>query len=311
MAHAVNRSADAERFSFASFGRNSSARTALAALKGPKLLLAGRLRSVLSAAAGLHYLLVGFWLAGCSIGQPVNGPAEGETVTVFAAASLTDAFTELAEAYAVQHPGVQVIFNFAGSSLLAAQLREGVAADVFASANPAQMQAVIEAGRIAGGSETAFVSNRLTVVVPQGNPAGVTGLEDLAQPGVQLILAAEGIPVRRYTDEIVAAMPAGFQERFYANLVSEESNVRQLAAKIALGEADAGIVYASDVTPDIADQVHQFTIPDAQNVTATYPIAPLADTPRPQLARSFIDFVLSTAGQQILSRWGFGPPPDS
>lgn len=232
-----------------------------------------------------------------------------QELTIFAAASLTDAFSELATTFETQNEGVAVILNFAGSSQLAAQLTEGAPADVFAPANPAQMQAIIDAGRIAAGSEAPFVSNRLTVIVPADNPAGITALEDLAQPGVQMVLAVEGVPVRQYTDEIVANLPADFQAKFYANLVSEEDNVRQVVAKIALGEADAGFVYTSDVTPDIASQVLQIPIPDGQNVVASYPIAPLADAPSPALAQDFIAFVLGDEGQAILARWGFGPPP--
>jgi molybdate transport system substrate-binding protein len=230
-------------------------------------------------------------------------------VTVFAAASLTNAFNELAEVFQAQHEGVQIVFNFASSSQLATQLNEGIAADVFAPANATQMQQVIDNGRIEAGTAAWFVSNRLTIVVPADNPAGIGSLADLAQPGVQLILAVEGVPVRQYSDELVAALSAAFQEQFYANLVSEEDNVRQVAAKVALGEADAGMVYTSDITPDIAGQVQQITIPDEQNVLATYPIAPLADAPNPELAQRFIEFVLSAEGQRILAKWGFGPPP--
>jgi molybdate transport system substrate-binding protein len=154
-----------------------------------------------------------------------------------------------------------------------------------------------------------FVSNRLTIVVPADNPAGIQSLEDLGEPGVQLILSVEGVPVRDYADDMVAELPADFQEQFYANVVSEEDNVRQVSAKVALGEADAGIVYTSDITPDIAEQVQQIIIPDAQNVIAGYPIAPLVDAPHPDLAQRFVGFLLSPDGQEILSRWGFGPPP--
>jgi molybdate transport system substrate-binding protein len=252
-------------------------------------------------------LLLVLVLAGCNIGQ--SGDAEPQEITVFAASSLTDAFDETAEAFGAQHGGAQVIFNFGASSQLAAQLSEGAVADIFASANPAQMQAAIDAGRIEEGASELFVSNRLTVVVPADNPAGITSLEDLGQPGIRLVLAVQGVPIRDYTDEIVAAMTPEFQEGFYSNLVSEEDNVRQISAKVALGEADAGIVYTSDVTPDIAGQVQQIAIPDVQNAIASYPIAPLADAPHPQLAQEFIDFVLSAEGQEILSQWGFGPPP--
>lgn len=248
-------------------------------------------------------VLLGIWaLVGCG-----TRPERAPELTVFAAASLTDAFNELAAAFSVENEGVQVALNFAGSSQLATQLNEGIPADVFASANPLQMQVVMDSGRIAAGSEKLFVSNRLTVIVPADNPAGITAFADLARPDVQLILAVKGVPVRAYTDEIVAALPPDFQNGFYSNLVSEEDNVRQVAAKVALGEADAGVVYTSDVTPDIAGQVRQITIPAAQNVIAAYPIAPLADAPQPELAQRFIEFVLSPAGQEILARWGFGP----
>jgi molybdate transport system substrate-binding protein len=251
-------------------------------------------------------LLVGLVLAACNEAGVGTEPQE---LTVFAASSLADAFNELGEAFEDRNEGTEVVFNFAGSSQLAAQLREGVTADVFASASLSQMEAMVEAGRIEAGSERVFVSNRLTIIVPADNPADIHSLEDLAKPGVQLILGVEGVPVRAYTDEIVGLMAADFQERFYGNVVSEEDNVRQVAAKVALGEADAGIVYTSDVTPDIAGQVQQIAIPDAQNVAATYPIAPLADAPHRETAERFIEFILSAEGQAVLSRWGFGPPP--
>ncbi|MCA9935436.1 MAG: molybdate ABC transporter substrate-binding protein [Anaerolineales bacterium] len=243
-------------------------------------------------------------LSGCQLGKEKT-----PQLTVFAAASLTDAFSELAQAFEAQNPGVDVITNFGGSSQLAAQLSQGAMADVFASANPAQMQAVIATGRIANDGEQPFASNHLTIIVPADNPAAITGLSDLARPGVALILAVPGVPVRAYTDEIVTAMDMPFQQGFYANLVSEEDNVRQVTAKIALGEADAGVVYTSDVTPDIASLVQLVPLSDAQNVTAVYPIAPLIDAPQPELAQAFVAFVRSEAGQAVLSRWGFGPPP--
>lgn len=231
-------------------------------------------------------------------------------LTVFAAASLSDAFTELGVAFTAQNPQVNVVFNFAGSSQLAAQISEGAMVDVFASANQAQMETAVNSGRIDPGSNRPFVSNRLTLITPADNPAGIAALEDLRQPGIQMVLAVPGVPVRAYTDEIVAGLGPDFAAAFYGNLVSEEANVRQVAAKIALGEADAGIVYTSDVTPDLAGRVQQIEIPAAQNVSATYPIAPLNDAPHPELARQFIEFTLSPDGQAILSRWGFGPPLD-
>jgi molybdate transport system substrate-binding protein len=233
--------------------------------------------------------------------------SEKQALIVFAASSLTDVFTEMAAEFEGKHPGVEVIFNFAGSSQLATQLVEGGQADVFASASERQMTAVITAGRAA--QATPFASNRLTIVVPAANPANITQLEDLGQSGILLVLALPGVPVRQYTDEMVARLGEEFAANFYANLVSEEDNVRQVLAKIVLGEADAGVVYVSDVTPDIAAQVQQIPIPDTQNEVALYPITAVSDTPRPQPAQEFIDFVLSQSGQTILMKWGFGQPP--
>lgn len=233
-----------------------------------------------------------------------------QTLTVFAAASLTDAFTEIETAFEEAHPGVDVLYNFGGSSTLATQLSEGAPADVFASANNAQMTVAVDAGRI-GSEPQKFVSNRLILIVPADNPAGIESLDDLANEGVLLVLAAPDVPVRAYTDAMLEKLAAGeaygeaFREAVLANVVSEEDNVRQVAAKVALGEADAGIVYSSDVTPDIAEDVITFPIPDEVNTLASYPIAITDDTPNPELAQAFVDYVLSEAGQATLVKWGF------
>jgi molybdate transport system substrate-binding protein len=232
------------------------------------------------------------------------------TVTVFAAASLTDAFEEIAQAFEAANPDVEVIYNFASSSDLATQIVEGAPADVFASANNTQMNVARDAERIAGRPLT-FAKNRLVLIVPADNPANITSLRDLSNLGVQLIVAAPDVPVRTYTDtmlERLAADPAygeAYREAVIANIVSEEQNVRQVSAKIALGEGDAGIVYVSDVTPDISENVITIPIPDYLNTIATYPIAATADNANPQLAQAFIDFVLSDAGQDILVSWNF------
>jgi len=244
-------------------------------------------------------------LAGCT-----SAAAEDEVV-VYAAASLTNAFEELGTAFEVEHPSVTVTLNFGASSQLASQLAEGAQADVFASANPAQMQVAEDAGRIERQQD--FASNRLVVIVPAGNPAGITGLADSFAPNrLALVLAAPGVPVRDYADEALdrlAKSDSGLDRgAISTNLVSEEANVRQVVAKVALGEADAGVVYTTDVTPDVADQLELIEIPDAFNVTATYPIGLVAEAPHPALAREFIDFVLSADGQSILAEWGFGPP---
>lgn len=255
----------------------------------------------------LTIILLAGVLIGCQSSSPTLPPAQ--TVTIFAASSLTDVFGELAQAFEDQHPGTQVVLNFAGSSQLAAQLIEGAEADLFAAADMAQMARVAENGRIQNNAISLFAANQLAIITPADNPADIHTLTDLARPGVQIVLAASGVPIRQYTDAVIATLSPDLQRHFYANVVSEENNVRQLTAKVALGEADAALVYKTDITPDIAPQVQQITIPSTQNVTAVYPIAPLADTANPQLAQQFIAFVLSESGQQILAKWHFAPRP--
>jgi molybdate transport system substrate-binding protein len=245
-------------------------------------------------------------LAACSIRSHEGSSRDGELV-IFAATSLTDAFLEIGEVFETQNPGVNLVLNFASSSQLATQLREGVTADVFASANPKQMQVVVGLGRVAPENVLLFAANSLTVIVPAGNPALIYSLEDLAKPDVILLMAAQGVPVREYADQIIDKLPQEMQAQIYANLISEESNVRQVVTKIALGEADAGFVYASDVTADIASQVEQIRIPDNLNVTAEYPLSVIADSQQKNLAQEFIRFVRSDAGQAILADWGFLP----
>jgi molybdate transport system substrate-binding protein len=245
-----------------------------------------------------------------SLGLWPTAAQESQTLTVFAAASLTDAFEEIATAFEAENAGVDVLFNFASSSDLAAQLAEGAPTDVFASANNTQMNVARDAERIAGRPYT-FVKNRLVLIVPADNPDGITTLRDLSNEGIQLVIAAPDVPVRTYTDtllERLAADPAYGEEyrtAVLAKVVSEEQNVRQVSAKVALGEADAGIVYVSDVTLDISEQVIAIPIPDYLNTIATYPIAITNDTVNPELAQAFVDYVLSDAGQDTLVNWNF------
>lgn len=236
--------------------------------------------------------------------------AQQQQLIIFAAASLTDAFEAMATAYETAHPDVDILFNFSGSSTLSTQLDQGAPADIFASANPNQMQKAIDSGRISGEPQT-FAQNRLVLIVPADNPANIMSIDDLATAGITLILAAPDVPVRTYTDTMLDLLVSNpdygepYRNAVMANLVSEEPNVRQVSAKIAFGEADAGIVYLSDVTPDISDDVLAFPIPDDINTIAIYPIAITSDSPNPELAQNFVNFVLSAEGQQILQEWGF------
>lgn len=234
-----------------------------------------------------------------------------QPLMVFAAASLTDAFAELGTHFEAANPGVAVTFNFAGSQQLAQQLSQGAPGDVFAGANARQMAVVVANGRIAPDAPATFTRNRLVVIFPADNPADLQALPDLARPGVRLVLAEEAVPVGRYTLDFLdkaaadAALGPAFRDGVLANVVSYEQNVRTVFTKVALGEADAGVVYSSDVVGAGSDAVAHITIPDDLNVIATYPIAPLTDAQRPFLAQHFVDFVLSKEGQAIMASYGF------
>jgi molybdate transport system substrate-binding protein len=258
-------------------------------------------------------------ILGCApIAAPASNrtPAAGEasaatvTLTVFAAASLTGAFNEIGAAFAAAHPGTEVIFNFAGSNQLATQIGEGAPVDVFASANATQMNVAIESRRIVTGTQRTFVRNRLVVVTPSDNPASLTGLPDLATPGVKIVFAAKEVPVGQYALDFLdkaeadGSLGAGYKAAVLANVVSYEENVRAVLTKVSLGEADAGIVYTSDVSA-AEGEVGQIEIPDSLNMIANYPIAPLSDSPNLALAQQFVDYVLAPEGQQVLEQYGF------
>lgn len=236
--------------------------------------------------------------------------AEAITLHVFAAASLTEAFGQIGADFAALHPGTKVVFNFAGSNQLATQIDAGAPGDVFASANNMQMNVAIETGRIISGTQRTFVRNRLVVITPADNPAGLTALADLAAPGTKIVFAAKEVPVGQYTLDFLdkaeadGSLGAGYKDAVIANVVSYEENVRAVLAKISLGEADAGVVYTSDVGA-AADKVMQIEIPDTLNTIASYPIAVLDDSPNPERAQQFVDYVLSLEGQQVLAAYGF------
>jgi molybdate transport system substrate-binding protein len=259
--------------------------------------------------AGL-ILLLALILTACA--QQSAAPAE-QRLTVFAAASLTESFSAMGEAFEEANPGTTVLLNFAGSQQLANQLAQGAAADVFASANERQMTAAVEAGRVAADSPQTFTHNRLVVVLPADNPGQIETLLDLANPGVKLILAAEDVPVGAYSRAylaqavITAGMGRAYRDAVLANVVSYEQTVKAVLTKVALGEADAGIVYRSDIAPELIAEVQTIEIPDALNTIATYPIALVGDSEQPALAQQFIDFVLSPDGQAIMQEFGFIP----
>jgi molybdate transport system substrate-binding protein len=237
----------------------------------------------------------------------------GATLNVFAAASLQDVFTEMGKNFEAANPGAKVAFNFAGSQQLAQQIGQGAPADVFASANKAQMAVAIKSGRVVSGTEHVFVRNRLVVIVPKDNPGKVEKLQDLANPGLKLVLAAKEVPVGQYTLDFLTKtltdtnFGAAYQGAVLKNVVSYEDNVRSVLSKVVLGEADAGVVYTTDVTQDAAPKVTSIDIPDTLNTVASYPIAALQDSKQADLAGKFVTYVLSDEGQKILASYGFIP----
>ena len=279
------------------------------------------------------FLIVALLLAGCGVQpattQPASEPLAVQTgaaaqaptvlpaelidINVFAAASLAEPFGEIGKMFEANNPGVTVVLNFAGSQQLAQQINEGAPADVFASANNKQMDVVIEAGGVVSGTQQTFVKNRLAVIFPLDNPAGLKELKDLAKPGLKVVLAAEDVPVGQYSlaflDKAIAdpTFNETFKDDVLSNVVSYEDSVKVVLAKVALGEADAGIVYTSDISGKDASKVGRLDIPDALNVIATYPIATVKDTQQPEMAQAFIDLVLSRDGQDILAKYNFVP----
>lgn len=231
-------------------------------------------------------------------------------LTVFAAASLTEPFTEIGTRLETTYPGLKILYNFGGSQTLRTQLELGARADVFASADAVQMELARKSGVVQGDTPI-FVKNRLVVIVPRENPGKVTEFRDLAKAGLKLDLAAPKVPVGNYSRQALhkATSEYGgeFAERALKNVVSEEENVKQVVTKVQLGEADAGIVYVSDVTPKVSNAVHMIPIPDAYNQIATYPMALTQSVQNRVAAEMFLNFVLSAEGQAVLKAHNFIP----
>ena len=232
-------------------------------------------------------------------------------LTVYAAASLTASFGEIGKAFEAANPGVTVTFNFAGTQALATQLTQGASADVFASANRTYMDNLVSANLVAPGTPKDFMTNVLEVILPPANPANVQTLLDLAKPGLKLDLEDKSVPAGGYTLTILDNLSkdptygADFKTKVLANVVSYETDVKQVVAKVQLGEADAGIVYITDAIA--APTLKTIVIPANFNVVAKYPIAALINAPQPELAAAFVAYVLSADGQAILKKWGFTP----
>jgi molybdate transport system substrate-binding protein len=246
-------------------------------------------------------LLAVLLLAGCSSGSPGDDETE---LTVFAASSLTAAFTErIGPAFEAGRDGVTVTFNFAASDTLAEQIQSEGTADIFASASATWMDAVQDDPGVTGRIDVA--TNRLVIVTPPDNPAGIASIEDLAHDGVQLVLATEGVPVGDYARE--ALDKAGIADDAEANVVSNEEDNASVVAKIAAGEGDAGIVYGSDISAAAGNDVAAVEIPGDVNVVATYPAAVIVGATDEQLASEFVTYLTAPDGQAALEEYGFMP----
>jgi molybdate transport system substrate-binding protein len=245
--------------------------------------------------------LAALLLAACGDDEPAGGAAASPAeIRVFAAASLTAAFNELGPRFTAANGGTEVTFNFAGSQALATQIRQGAPADVFASADVPNMDKV---GDLVGDRRV-FAGNRLAIVVEPGNPKDVKTLDDLANPDLKVVLAAPDVPAGKYAAQVLGRAGVTVEP------VSQEDDVKSVVTKVSLGEADAGIVYVTDVTAG-GDRVEGVDIPTGQNVTASYPIATVTASEAQDEARAFVDLVRSAEGQQVLRRHGFLPPPTS
>ncbi len=227
-----------------------------------------------------------------------DSSATADAVSVFAASSLTEAFEALEPQFEAAHPGTDLQLTFSGSQVLRLQIEQGASADLFASANPEHLDALVRAGRVA--QVRAFAANHLVVIVPPDNPAAIARVEDLPNAS-RIVLGTDEVPIGRYTAAMLERVGEGFSARVAARVVSRESNVRQVRAKVELGEADAAVVYRTDVNP----RVRAVEVPSGYDVPARYAFGVLTDAPHASAASAFAAYVLSPPGRAVLAQHGF------
>ncbi|MSQ32405.1 MAG: molybdate ABC transporter substrate-binding protein [Dehalococcoidia bacterium] len=240
---------------------------------------------------------------------PREIPTQSPALTILAASSLTEVIPDIGASFRQKYPTATLNYSFASSSVLRTQLEQGAKADVFASADEIQMNAAVKAGVI-DGTPTLFVKNKLVVIVPK-NSTKVATLKDLSKPGLKLVLATSEVPVGNYARQSLTKMSqdptygTSFSDAALKNLVSNEANVRTVVSKVAIGEADAGFCYLSDVTVATASQVTIIPIPDRVNVIATYYIGVVKGSKYPDFAKGFIETITSEAGKQAFKKYNF------
>jgi molybdate transport system substrate-binding protein len=259
----------------------------------------------LAAACASVTLLAGCGGASTPAGQsgsaaPAAGSASGQTLTVFAAASLKGTFTTIGQQFETAHPGTKVSFSFAGSSDLVTQLQQGAPADVFASADTTNMIKVVT-DKLVAGPPVNFATNTLEIAVPPDNPARVTSFADLSKPGVKLVVCAPQVPCGAAAKKIETVTDTTLAP------VSEENAVTDVLGKVESGEADAGLVYVTDVRA-AGDKVKGIAFEESRQAVNTYPVAALAGSRNADLAREFVQLVTGVQGQRVLAAAGFATP---
>ena len=251
-------------------------------------------------------------IAAVILGASALAGAADDELTVFTAASLTGAFGEIGQLYE-NETGMSVAFNFDGSQALRTQIENGAYADLFASANKRHMNALRDGGLINNSSMVVFTRNRISLIIPRDNPAKINNLSDLARPGLKIVMGTKDVPVGDYALQIIDNLGndsdygPDYRAAVLANVISQETNVNYVVTKVALGEADVGFAYVSDITEDMADRVDKIDIPDGFNVIAEYPIAVMQESERPARSQDFVNLVTSDRGKAILERYGFAP----
>jgi molybdate transport system substrate-binding protein len=237
--------------------------------------------------------------------------AERVELLILGAASLRSVLEVAEEAYEAAHPGTTVTISTDSSAALATQIELGAPADVFLSADTVNAQRLVGAG-LAAGEPVVFAENRLTIIVPTGNPAGIASPADLARPGLRIVAAGDEVPITRYAAQLVANLaeepgyPSGFVSAYSANVVSREDNVKAVVAKIELGEGDAGVVYVTDAAA--SSEVETVAVPDRANVPASFAGVVIEASAHLDAARAFLGWFAGPAGQAILAEFGFLPP---
>jgi len=241
---------------------------------------------------------------------------EGERLTVFCGAGLTGALSEIGGIYE-NDTNISVEFNFDGVPALRSQIEQGAYADILVSANLKHMNALKSEGFINNSTVEVFARNKVAIIVPNDNPASITGLKDLASPGVKILMGTKDLPAGDYALQVLDKLAAdpeygpAYRESVLSNVVSQETTVNRIVSKIALGEADAGFAFISDVSPQMVGKVTRILIPEKYNVVGDFPVAVLSQSKYPVEAQAFLDMIMSTEGQSILGKYGFIPAVQS